>query len=193
MTPDLAGILGQGRDPIYFAEQVLGVRLNPAQRRWLRVHTPVEDGAWPFHRTAHVSGNQVGKSLAVGILILWAATYKIGVDASDPQKWLDQPYYWFHVAPQQAQAYIPLGDIELLARGAHAAQVNECHFPEALVTFSTIETGYRGFTTLTGAVCQFRTTDEKAKALQGRRAHGCLLYTSPSPRDRTRSRMPSSA
>ena len=24
-------------------------------------------------------------------------------------------------------------------------------------------------------------------------AHGCLLYTSPSPRDRTRSRMPSSA
>ena len=26
-----------------------------------------------------------------------------------------------------------------------------------------------------------------------RRAHACLLYTSPSPRDRTRSRMPSSA
>ena len=25
------------------------------------------------------------------------------------------------------------------------------------------------------------------------RIHGCLLYTSPSPRDRTRSRMPSSA
>ncbi len=25
------------------------------------------------------------------------------------------------------------------------------------------------------------------------RKHGCLLYTSPSPRDRTRSRMPSSA
>ena len=25
------------------------------------------------------------------------------------------------------------------------------------------------------------------------RLHGCLLYTSPSPRDRTRSRMPSSA
>ena len=25
------------------------------------------------------------------------------------------------------------------------------------------------------------------------KVHGCLLYTSPSPRDRTRSRMPSSA
>ena len=28
---------------------------------------------------------------------------------------------------------------------------------------------------------------------KGLRVHGCLLYTSPSPRDRTRSRMPSSA
>ena len=27
----------------------------------------------------------------------------------------------------------------------------------------------------------------------GRNSHACLLYTSPSPRDRTRSRMPSSA
>ena len=30
-------------------------------------------------------------------------------------------------------------------------------------------------------------------ALQGKPGEGCLLYTSPSPRDRTRSRMPSSA
>ena len=28
---------------------------------------------------------------------------------------------------------------------------------------------------------------------EGEKAAGCLLYTSPSPRDRTRSRMPSSA
>ena len=33
-------------------------------------------------------------------------------------------------------------------------------------------------------------TDIKA---EGGEASGCLLYTSPSPRDRTRSRMPSSA
>ena len=172
MTPDLADILARGRDPIFFAESVLGVRLNPAQRRWLRLHTPGPDGAWPYHTTAHVSGNQTGKSLGVAILILWATVHKIGIDTADPQRWLDQPYYWFHVAPQQAQAYIPLGDIKLLVAGAHPAQVNECRFPEALVTFATIETGYQGFTTLTGAVCQFRTTDERAKALQGRRAHG---------------------
>ena len=30
-------------------------------------------------------------------------------------------------------------------------------------------------------------------AMQHKQANGCLLYTSPSPRDRTRSRMPSSA
>ena len=39
---------------------------------------------------------------------------------------------------------------------------------------------------------------ERLKALGGmspeeRKSAGCLLYTSPSPRDRTRSRMPSSA
>lgn len=172
MTPDLGDLLARGRDPVFFAESILGVRLNPAQRRWFRLHTPTADGGWPFHTTAHVSGNQTGKSLGVAILVLWATTYKIGLDFTDPKRWLEQPYYWFHVAPQQAQAYIPLGDIELLVKGAHPAQVNECHFPESLVTFTTIETGYRGFTTITGAVCQFRTTDERAKALQGRRAHG---------------------
>ena len=38
-----------------------------------------------------------------------------------------------------------------------------------------------------------RTYDAKAVALQRTGRIGCLLYTSPSPRDRTRSRMPSSA
>ena len=33
----------------------------------------------------------------------------------------------------------------------------------------------------------------KAQIHAGGRGKGCLLYTSPSPRDRTRSRMPSSA
>ena len=31
------------------------------------------------------------------------------------------------------------------------------------------------------------------KSIVGRKINNCLLYTSPSPRDRTRSRMPSSA
>ena len=49
----------------------------------------------------------------------------------------------------------------------------------------------------------YQTTLDTMKSAEGHRAHiahvqfhsyaGCLLYTSPSPRDRTRSRMPSSA
>ena len=35
--------------------------------------------------------------------------------------------------------------------------------------------------------------NNKASAKQTLQTHPCLLYTSPSPRDRTRSRMPSSA
>ena len=40
--------------------------------------------------------------------------------------------------------------------------------------------------------CYFALKDESAK-IDGVIWKGCLLYTSPSPRDRTRSRMPSSA
>lgn len=163
----------KGRDPIFFCEEILGVSLNPAQRRWLSLLRPDEDGAWRYHKVIHVSGNQVGKSLGVAMMILWATSYKIGLSLEqEPARWVETPYYWFHVAPQQAQAYIPLNDIEALVKGSHPAQVKECRFPAETVNFATIETGYRGFTTLSGAVVQFRTTDEKARALQGRRAHG---------------------
>ena len=36
-------------------------------------------------------------------------------------------------------------------------------------------------------------TNKYAEGYPSKRYYGCLLYTSPSPRDRTRSRMPSSA
>ena len=35
--------------------------------------------------------------------------------------------------------------------------------------------------------------DSTIEKVEGMRPYSCLLYTSPSPRDRTRSRMPSSA
>ena len=38
-----------------------------------------------------------------------------------------------------------------------------------------------------------RVAEETAYKVQFIEGYGCLLYTSPSPRDRTRSRMPSSA
>lgn len=169
----LSALWARGRDPIVFATEILGLDLNPTQRRWFMVHTPTPEHGWPYHRTAFVSGNQVGKSVAVAIFNLWAASYKIGLDPSDPQRWLDTPFYGFHVAPDQSQAYIPLVDIELLVKGAHPAQARTgrpCHFPEGLVQFHEID-NHRGFSTLTGSSVQFRNTDQKAKALQGRRAH----------------------
>ena len=53
----------------------------------------------------------------------------------------------------------------------------------------------RGLTTQLIREGRVTTTKARAKALrnEAERMITCLLYTSPSPRDRTRSRMPSSA
>lgn len=169
MTSD-APDLWLGRDLEYFAEHILGVRLNRAQKRWFR--RIQKAGKWTVKGSVHVAANQTGKSLGVAILILWAAVYKIGVEFSDPKAWIDAPYHWFHVAPTQQQAYIPLRDIELLVKGAHPAQGERSRFPASLVKFEKVEQYYDGFSTPFGASVQFRTTEEKAKALQGRRAHG---------------------
>jgi hypothetical protein len=163
-------LLLDGRDPIVFAEQVLGVRLNHAQRRWFGVI--VKDGQWANRYSIHVAANQTGKSLGCAILVLWACIYKFGIDPTDPDAWAEAPYIWFHVAPSQNQSYIVLKDIEMLVRGAHPAQVNECRLPPEMVTFTKVDTYYDGFITALGAEAQFRTTEDKARALQGRRAHG---------------------
>ena len=44
-----------------------------------------------------------------------------------------------------------------------------------------------------GAIATDKAVQFSANALEKRLINFCLLYTSPSPRDRTRSRMPSSA
>ena len=44
-----------------------------------------------------------------------------------------------------------------------------------------------------GCILIFRQPDSLESIEEMEAFHGCLLYTSPSPRDRTRSRMPSSA
>ena len=61
------------------------------------------------------------------------------------------------------------------------------------VTASTLTTGLLGVSTLLGSTVTasgVTTTNMTNNFLV---VHSCLLYTSPSPRDRTRSRMPSSA
>lgn len=163
--------LWRGRDLLYFAEHILGVRPNRAQRRWAKYNT-TPDGKWRTKGSAWVAANQVGKSLWVSVVVLWATIYKVGLDHSDPQAWIDAPYNWFHVAPSQQQAYIPLRDIEALVRGSHPAQGDRNRLPAGLIRFEKLEQYYDGLSTPFGATAQFRTTEEKAKALQGRRAHG---------------------
>lgn len=155
----------------------MGVKLNRGQRRWIK-HNLTPDGRFRVKLSIWVAANQVGKTLLMALVILWACVYKIGLREKDGRRWLDAPYHWFHVSPTQMQAYMPLTDIQQLVKGAHPAQeIGErvyglkCSFPAPLVVFEKIE-NYDGFRTLLGAEAQFRTTDEKAKALQGRRANG---------------------
>lgn len=163
--------LARGRDIVVFCEDILGIRLNPAQRRWFRFIAVGDDGwQWRYKVVLHVAANQIGKTLGLAMLILWSCWSKIGVPTADPQLWLDHPYTWFHLAPSQQQAYIPLRDIRLILSGSHPAQTGKPALPAGLVTEEKQEQYYDGLAFWNGATVQFRTTEDKAKALQGRRA-----------------------
>ena len=154
-----------------FAEEILGVRLNRAQKRWLRYAAATRKGwQWVFKRTIHVAANQIGKTLGLAILILWACIYKIGIDSADPE-WLQRPYLSIHLAPVQQQAYHPLNDARLLIKGAHPAQVADFRMPKGMVSEAKVATYYDGLEFASGAVAQFRTSEQKAAAIQGYRAN----------------------
>ena len=168
-TGELFELLERSVDPVIFAE-ALGIDLNPAQQRWFRL---LANGPrWAHKFIVHVAANQIGKTLGLGIIILWACFHKIGMDRSDPGTWLRLQYQWFHLAPSQQQAYLVLRDITLLLDGIHPAQRRKPMLPQGLATAVKVEQYYDGLQLWNGAVVQFRTTEEKAKALQGRRAAG---------------------
>ncbi len=174
-TTAIADLLQRGRDILVFAE-LLGIRFNPGQIRWLRYAASTIDGwKWNWQQTIHVAANQIGKTLAVAVLILWACFYKIGVDPSNPEGWQSRPYLWFHLAPTQQQAYHALNDARMLIKGSHPAQGDRCKLSfveNKLVSETKVATYYDGLEFWNGAICQFRTTDDKASALQGYRASG---------------------
>ncbi len=137
---------------------------------------PDEDGwHWSKKVILHVAGNQTGKTLLLAIIIMWATFYKIGVPTDNEKKWFAAPYQWFHVAPSQNQAYLTLKDIVLLIQGFHPSQVLPVRLPKGLFHEVKIETYYDGLSLWNGAIVQFRTTEDKAKALQGRRASGISM------------------
>jgi hypothetical protein len=174
---EVLGALGRGRGDIeVFARDVLGLALNPAQQRWAKLIGTDESGwRWRVKAVLHVAANQVGKTIFLAVIILWAGFYKIGIPTDDEKHWLAAPYQWFHVAPTQNQAYLPLKDAILLVQGVHPAQRGKCLLPQGLISQTKIETYYDGLAFWNGAVVQFRTTEDKAKALQGRRASGMSM------------------
>ena len=77
-----------------------------------------------------------------------------------------------------------------------ASYLKEKQVPESGVLFQEGDEGKELFIVKEGTVKSvIRTVDGSEKELASfcRGDYFCLLYTSPSPRDRTRSRMPSSA
>jgi hypothetical protein len=163
----------RGRSLTVFAEEILGIDLNPAQRRWFSLLEPGEDRwKWPIKECNHVAANQIGKTVGLAVIIIWACWNKIGVDISEENKWMTAAYPWYHVAPTQPQANIPLQDIRLLVSGDHPSQKRKCKIPKGTVVEKKLDVYYDGLEFWNGAQVQFRTTDEKAKALQGRRAAG---------------------
>ena len=79
------------------------------------------------------------------------------------------------------------GKLRLIARGARSSKTS-------LQMFQCLSISYKGKGDLK-SLFQWEISDEPRRLLGNDlvMAMYCLLYTSPSPRDRTRSRMPSSA
>lgn len=169
-SPETLQTIANGRDIRVFARDVLGVDLNLAQDRWFGLFATVDGWDWLHRLILHVAANQVGKTLGIAIIILWACWNKIGVPTADTQAWLDFPYAWYHLDPYQQQAYLPLKDIQMLVEGTHPAQRRPCLIPKGFVRFVKQEQYYDGLEFWNGASAHFRTTDDRAKALQGRRA-----------------------
>ena len=88
-----------------------------------------------------------------------------------------------------ASTYTPLG-IELQATGENAGTWGT-KTNTNLSIVEQITAGYKAQSIAGGA--QTTTLSVSDGSTGATLAHSCLLYTSPSPRDRTRSRMPSSA
>ena len=76
--------------------------------------------------------------------------------------------------------------LSVLSSAARALELGPCEPAQAV---KIIDTSLEEGKTLQQAMEMMI----KAKVFDGSKACICLLYTSPSPRDRTRSRMPSSA
>lgn len=176
---DIIAELAKGRDPVYFIENIMGVRLNPAQQRWVATACATVDGwQWVFRRSLHVAANQIGKTLGLALTVMWAANYKIGIENNNYDAWLNTQWNWYHLAPTYVQSMLLFNDIKLLSTGKHPAQLGEDgRFRQVLwqnefIIDKKIDSTYYAIEFWNGSRIHFRTSSDKAKSLQGVRAHG---------------------
>lgn len=177
---DFLTTFAEGRDPVVFAEKILGLRLNPAQQRWFRTACATKDGwSWVYRRSVHVAANQIGKTLGLAVSVLWAANYKIGMENNNWDSWLNTEYNWFHLAPTYVQSMLLFNDIKALTEGKHPAQLDKTTgqfrkilWQPGLSIDKKIDGTYYAIELWNGSRIHFRTSAEKAKSLQGVRAHG---------------------
>jgi len=92
--------------------------------------------------------------------------------------------------------------INQLVRNGRSKVTKKSKAPALRLSYNTLKNKMmqgKGSPQKRGVCLQVKTTTPKKpnsalrKVARVRLTNGCLLYTSPSPRDRTRSRMPSSA
>ena len=104
-------------------------------------------------------------------------------------------YAWLRVLAGQTGKVMAVGDDDQSIYGWRGAKIENIHqFTEDFTDVATVrlEQNYRSTQTILDAANGLiqRNTNRLGKELW---SQGCLLYTSPSPRDATLSRMPSSA
>lgn len=183
---EIVALLGQrSRDPVFFSEEILGVKLNPAQRRWLRLACRLREGStfeWFYRRVVHVAANQIGKTLGLAILLLWAAHTKMGIRNDNWDSWFSSPWQWYHLAPTHPVSLHVYKDIAALMQGAHPAQEDKetgirrtVRWMKGLGEEVKFDGAYPGFQLWNGSQIHFRTSAEKAKGIQGVRAHGVSI------------------
>lgn len=182
---DLFHHLEKGRDdPEYFAEHILGVNLNWAQQRWFRLCARMverNDGVaeWFFRRVWHVAANQIGKTVGLAILQIWAGHYKKGLPLGNWDAWFSSPYLVLHLAPTHPISLLTRDDLRMLVEGSHPAQFERetgkrrtVRWPAGWAKEVKFGDGqYAGFKLWNGSEIHYRTTADQAKGIQGMRAH----------------------
>ena len=83
--------------------------------------------------------------------------------------------------------------LEIRYKGQSISEVLDMTVEDALGFFEAVPAIHRKLQTLMDVGLSYIRLGQAATTLSGGEAQRCLLYTSPSPRDKRQSRMPSSA